>query len=151
MYARTSRSVHASERKKVSIYSNALCRCKARKRLASLRSRLQRTPTSASLVYRISVYARTRDARARTKIRRRRGRKRKTRAGIVVEETFDIIRKLAIRFFLFYQALRIYSVIYVKDYQEKTTSDKYYFSSFFFFPRTLKFSEGSLFLDDRGR
>lgn len=107
MYARR-------ERKKVSIYSNALCRGKARKRF-SLRSRLPRTPTSA--VYRISVYARRRDARAGTKVRRRRGRKRKTRTAIVVEDLCHNPKTRHSLFFSFfflllYEALRKYFVIY---------------------------------------
>lgn len=74
------------------------------------------THTHPQCFARTSVYARRRDARGRTKVRRRRrGRKRKTRTAIVVEETFAIIRKLAIRFFSsFYEALRKYFVLFTQ-------------------------------------
>lgn len=118
MYARTSRSVHASERKKVSIYSNARCRCKARKRLPSLLARVYHAHPPTVLRPYKCIRAKERCSWQDKGPEEKTGRK--TRTAIVVEETFAIIRKLA--FFLlfpFYEALRKYFVLFTQRITKK--------------------------------
>lgn len=122
MYARTSRSVHASERKKVSIYSNARCRCKARKRLPSLLARVYHAHPPTVLRPYKCIRAKERCSCQDKGPEKKMG-QRKTRTAIVVEETFAIIRKLA--FFLlfpFYEALRKYFVLFTQRITKKRPS-----------------------------